>query len=136
MRVVVCLAAMAVLMVAPAPGFAQEMMMHGTPLEGIVTKVEYTSCGSTPQSCQGIIQVTSAQDMEMMMHATGMEKEHMMVHPVRIIIVPGAAATYQGAAQPITKIHAGDHVKLEYHTVGDMNVAISLAVTEMGMKPM
>ncbi len=133
MRVVMCLAAMVALAAAPVAGFAQEMMMHGTPLEGVVTKVEYASCGSTPQSCQGIIQVTSAQDMEMMMHAMGMEKEHMMVHPVRIIIVPGKAAMYQNAAQPITKIHAGDHVKLEYHTVGDMNVALELTVTQMGM---
>ena len=133
MRVVTCLAAMVMLAAMPVTVFAQEMMMHGTPLEGVVTAVEYASCGSTPDSCQAIIQVTSSQDMEMGMHAMGMAGEHMMAHPVRIIIIPGMAAMYQNAAQPITKIHVGDHVKLEYQTLGDMNVALEMDVTQMGM---
>jgi len=130
------IAAAAVLVLAPVSGFAQQMtpqdmMMHGTPLEGTVTQVRYVSCGAGSASCQGIFDVTPASEGTMMQQGA-MSGEHMMVHPVTIIVVPGSTLMYQGAALPLTRLHVGDMVKLEYQTIDSMNVAVSLIMTGMG----
>jgi hypothetical protein len=135
-------AAVGTLMVAPTNGFAQQMqsapmMMHGTSLEGTVAEVRFVSCGATPETCQAIFDVVPTSG-EMMgpgtaMASSQMSVEHMMMeHAVTIIVVPGTALMYQGSALPFARVKPGDQVKLEYQTVDDMNIALSLTMTGMG----
>lgn len=128
--------AAATLVLAPVPGFTQQMaphvmIMHGTPLEGTVIQVRYASCGVGPSDCKGIFEVAPAAESTMM-HQGAMSNESMMVHSVTIIVVPGYALMYQGAVLPLTRLHTGDKVKLEYQTLDNMNVALSLTMTGMG----
>lgn len=135
--------ALGVVMIATAalgPGWAQaqqmaphddKMMMHGTALEGVVTRVRFVSCGSTPQTCQGIIEITPAESGAMMQHpAAG---DHMMMaHPVTVIVIPGGGLIWQNGSIPLTRLHPGDLVKLEYTELSNMNVVTTLTMTGMG----
>jgi len=111
-----------------------EMMMHTTALQGVVTSVRYVSCsGNAPQTCQGIFEVTPAASGEAMMHAPAMSGDHMMMaHPVTVIVVPGTALNWQNSQLPLTRLKVGDQVKLEYFTVNNMNICASLTMTGMG----
>jgi hypothetical protein len=114
-----------------------EMMMHGTMVEGVVTQIRYVSCGSTPESCRAIIQVTPASKGMMPSPETTMEQHEtmggaMMAHPVTVIIVPGTALVWQNSPIPLTRLKPGDTIACEYRTLGDMNVATKVTLTGMG----
>ena len=40
------------------PAKTDRMMMHGKASEGVVTRVRFVTCGETPQTCQGIFEIT------------------------------------------------------------------------------
>lgn len=131
------LAVIVPLILSPGAAFAQQtqphdgMMMHGTMLKGVVTQIRYVSCGSTPQSCQAIIQVASASKGEMMHEPTAMGGM-MMAHPVTVIIVPGTTLMWQNSSVPLTRLKVGDTVACEYVTLGGMNVVTNVTLTGMG----
>ena len=133
---VVTLVLVATLVPAPASGFAQQMTPHvmvmlGRTLQGTVTEVRYASCGEGPATCQGIFEVAPASEAAMT-HSGTMPGDHVMAHPVRVIVVPGRALMYQGAPLPLTRLHAGDNVMLAYQTLDNMNIVLSGVVTGMG----
>ena len=107
------------------------MMMHTNTLEGVVTHVRFVSCESTPQSCQGIFEVTPGES-GMMMHQPAAGGHMMMEHPVTLIVVPGSALTWQNAPLALTHLKVGDQVKLEYATLDNMNIVTTLTMTGMG----
>lgn len=121
---------------APSGG----MMMHGTMVKGVITQIRYASCGSTPDSCQAIIQIVpSPEGMmsgqgSMMQHPAMTGETAMGPHPVTVIIVPGTALMGQNQNAPLllTRLHVGDTVACEYHTLGGMNVVTKVALTGMG----
>jgi len=126
-------AAIAVVTLGQGWAVAQQMPMHDTPmmqtkaLEGVVTSVRYVSCEGTPEKCQGIFEVTPGENA-MMTQSGG----HMMMeHPVTLIVVPGSGLMWQGGAIPLTRLHVGDKVKLEYATVDNMNIVTMLTMTGM-----
>ena len=112
------------------------MMMHGKSVEGVVTRVRFVTCGVTPQTCQGILEITPRAKGEMMKGETMMHEPEagmiMMAHPLTVIVVPGAALIWQNGAIPLTRLHAGDLVKVDYHELDNMNVVTSLTMTGMG----
>jgi hypothetical protein len=146
--------ALVAVMIATAvlgPGWAQaqqmaphddKMMMHGKALEGVVTRVRFVSCGSTPQTCQGIIEITPTESGAMMQHPeAGTAMQHpvagdhmMMAHPVTVIVIPGGGLIWQNGAIPLTRLHPGDLVKLEYTELSNMNVVTTLTMTGMGAR--
>lgn len=145
-----CMVALALAVVSPVLGpraaSAQEMapaggmMMHGTMVEGVITRIRYASCGSTPDTCQAIIQIAPSSKGSLsgeasMMHQPAMAGETMMgPHPVTVIIVPGTAlmGQNQNAPLPLTRLRVGDTVAVEYRTLGGMNVVTKVALTGMG----
>ena len=145
-----CMVALVLAVVSPVLGphaaSAQEMapsggmMMHGTMVEGVITQIRYASCGSTPDTCQAIIQIVPSSAGMMsgqgsMMQQPAMMGETMMSpHPVTVIIVPGTAlmARNQNAPLLLTRLHVGDSVACEYRTLGGMNVVTKVALTGMG----
>ncbi|HYM91840.1 MAG TPA: hypothetical protein VEW91_09440 [bacterium] len=134
---VVMLAVAMITLVTLGPGWAaaqqmaphdDTMMMHGKTLAGVVTRVRFVSCGNTPQTCQGIFEITPAESGAMQPSDAG----HMMMqHPVTVIVIPGALLIWQNAPLPLTGLHTGDLVKLEYTELNDMNVVTQLTMTGM-----
>lgn len=141
MKAAVLVATM-IAIVALGPGWAgaqqmaphdDKMMMHGKALEGVVTRVRFVACGSTPQSCQGIIEITPTESGAMMqMHHAAAGDHMMMQHPVTVIVIPGAGLIWQNSPIQLTRLHPGDLVKLEYSELSNMNVATTLTMTGMG----
>ncbi len=146
MRTIMSVLILAMLVSSPAFSSAQQMqpkdgmMMHGTMLEGVVTSIRYLSCGSTAQQCQGIFEITpssmskeSMSSGDTMMHETSMAGDHMMmVHPVRVIVVPGTALIWQNSPRPLILLKVGDRVSCEYITLDNMNVVTKVTMTGMG----
>ena len=145
----VALVAVMIGVVVLGPGWARaqqmapkddKMMMHGKALEGVVTRVRFVSCGNTPQTCQGIIEITPTESGAMMQHPeAGAAMQHpaagdhmMMAHPVTVIVIPGGGLIWQNGAIPLTRLHPGDLVKLEYTELGNMNVVTTMTMTGMG----
>ncbi len=137
---VVMLAVAMITLVTLGPGWAaaqqmaphdDTMMMHGKTLVGVVTRVRFVSCGNTPQSCQGIFEVTPGES-GMMMHQPAAGDQTMMEHPVTLIVVPGSALMWQNAPLALTHLKVGDQVKLEYATLDNMNIVTTLTMTGMG----
>ncbi len=134
---VVMLAVAMITLVTLGPGWAaaqqmaphdDTMMMHGKTLVGVVTGVRFVSCGNTPQTCQGIFEITPTEP-EAMQHS---DAGHMMMqHPVTVIVIPGASLIWQNAPLPLTRLHTGDLVKLEYTELNNMNVVTTLTMTGM-----
>ncbi len=52
-------------------------------------------------------------------------------HPVTVIVIPGAGLIWQNTPLPLTRLHAGDLVKLEYTELNNMNVVTTLTMTGM-----
>lgn len=129
--------------VGPGTAVAQQMppktdtmMMQAKTVEGVVTRVRFVTCGETPQSCQGIFEITPSAKGEMMKGDAMMAKPEagkmMMEHPLTVIVVPGAALIWQNGPIPLTRLHAGDLVKVDYQELSNMNVVTNLTMTGMG----
>jgi len=145
----VALVAVMIAVVVLGPGWARaqqmapqddKMMMHGKALEGVVTRVRFVSCGNTPQTCQGIIEITPTEPGAMMQHPeAGATMQHpaagdhmMMAHPVTVIVIPGGGLIWQNGSIPLTRLHPGDLVKMEYTELSNMNVVTTMTMTGMG----
>jgi hypothetical protein len=112
------------------------MMMHAQTVEGVVTRVRFVNCGATPQTCQGIFEITPSAKGEVMKGDAMMQKPEagkmMMEHPLTVIVVPGTALIWQNGPIPLTRLHAGDLVKVDYQELSNMNVVTNLTMTGMG----
>jgi len=121
--------------VAQQMGPGAAMMVLGKAVEGVVTRVRFVACGETPQTCQGIFEITPSAKGEMMQGETTMQKPEagmMMQHPLTVIVTPGTALIWQSGPIPLTRLHAGDSVKIVYRELSNMNVALTLLMTGMG----
>ena len=115
------------------PGVA--MVVLGKAAEGVVTRVRFVACRETPQTCQGIFEITPSAKGEMMQGGTMTQTPEagmMMAHPLTVIVVPGTALIWQSRPIPLTRLHAGDSVKIVYRELSNMNVALILTMTGMG----
>lgn len=121
--------------VAQQMGPGAAMMVLGKTVEGVVSRVRFVACRETPQTCQGIFEITPSAKGEMMQGGTMMQKPEagmMMEHPITVIVIPGTALIWQNGPIPLTRLHAGDLVKIVYRELSNMNVAITLTMTGMG----
>jgi hypothetical protein len=115
----------------------ENMMMHGTMLEGTVTQIRFVSCESGPQSCQGIVQVTRSHQGVMSSGAMAMPKStmtqsQMMMDPVTVIFVPGTTLMWENSELALTHLKVGDMITCEYITLGGMNIVAKVTMTGMG----
>ncbi len=113
------------------------MMMLAKMVTGVIIAVRYASCGSGPQDCQGIFEVTPSPPKEtpsgMMMPIPPEHAEQVMGNqPVTVIFIPNTPFMWQGSSFPLTRLKVGDMVMLGYRTLDGMNVVVGGMVVGMG----
>lgn len=113
------------------------MMIPSKMVAGVITAVRYVSCGSGPQDCQGIFEVTpsshEAMPSGMMMPIpTGHVERVMGNQPITVIFISNTPFMWQGSSFPLTRLKVGDRVMLGYRTLDGMNVVVGGMIVGMG----
>jgi hypothetical protein len=115
------------------------MMMPAKMVAGVITAVRYVSCGSRPQDCQGIFEVTPSSHEEMpsgmmMPIPTGHAERVMGNQPITVIFISNTPFMWQGSSFPLTRLKVGDRGMLGYRTLDGMNVVVGGMIVGMGRR--
>jgi hypothetical protein len=119
------------------PMSPDSMMMPSKMVAGIITAVRYVSCGSGPQDCQGIFEVTPYSHEEipsgmMMPIPMGHVERVMGNQPITVIFISNTPFMWQGSSFQLTRLKVGDRIMLGFRTLGGMNVVVGGMLVGMG----
>lgn len=109
---------------APTP--VTDQTVPTTTLEGTVTNVQFVRCGSTPDTCQAIVEVAPGSPV---VNQSGERRAVANANATAIIIVRGTHITWGNSDMMLANLSVGDQVRLDYRNMGDMKVATSVTVT-------